>query len=150
MDIKSAVERSKNMAHIKSKGTTPEYTIRALLYKRGFHYRLNYSKIEGHPDLYVRRYNVAIFIHGCFWHRHENCHYAYMPKTNMEFWNQKFAKNVERDAQVKAKLASQGIRILIVWECSIKKAVKEETTKEYFTAQLDSLIKDKSIMFFEI
>ena len=85
-DIKSPEERSRNMAAIRSKDTKPEVYLRKLLFAQGYRYRKNYKKIPGHPDIYLPKYRTAIFVHGCFWHRHQGCKYAYMPYSNIEFW----------------------------------------------------------------
>ena len=134
-DIKSPEERSRNMAKIRSKDTKPEIWIRKKLFEQGFRYRKNVNHIPGHPDLWLAKYNTAIFVHGCFWHRHENCKYAYMPKSRIEFWSEKFQKNIERDAHVNHQLAIQGIKVLIIWECTINKMkknidIEEEILKE--------------------
>lgn len=126
MDIKSKEERSRNMSAIHSKNTKPEIYFRKLLFARGYRYSLNVKSVSGHPDLFLRKYNTAIFINGCFWHRHQGCKYAYTPKSRVEFWTEKFAANVKRDQTVREKLARQGIRCLIVWECTIKKMRKDE------------------------
>lgn len=82
-DIKSPKERSRNMSRIKGKDTMPEVYIRKKLYERGFRYRKNTNIVPGHPDIWMRKYNAAIFVHGCYWHRHRGCRYAYMPKNVM-------------------------------------------------------------------
>ena len=97
MDNKSPEERSRNMAAIRSKNTKPEIYFRKLLHAQGYRYSLNSKTVLGHPDIYLRKYNTAIFIHGCFWHRHSNCKYAYMPKSRVEFWQNKFEANAKRD-----------------------------------------------------
>lgn len=124
-DIKSPAERSKNMSAIKRANTKPELFVRHLLFDAGYRYRLQASKIPGHPDLWMRKYNTAIFVHGCFWHRHKGCALAYMPKSRLEFWNSKFEKNIQRDKNVLAQLEEQKIRCLVVWECTIKQAQKK-------------------------
>lgn len=123
-DTLTPEQRSRNMSAIRSKDTKPEIYFRKKLFALGFRYRKNPSNIYGHPDLFLRRYNTAIFIHGCFWHRHENCKYAYMPKSRTEFWTAKFESNRRRDETVKKVLADQQIRCLVVWECTIKKMQK--------------------------
>ena len=90
MDIKSPEERSKNMAAIHSKNTKPEIYLRKLMFARGYRYSVNSKSVPGHPDIYMKKYNTAIFVHGCFWHRHEGCKYAYVPKSRIEFWQKKF------------------------------------------------------------
>ncbi len=119
-DIISKDARSKNMSAIKSKNTKPEIMFRKGLFARGFRYRNNVSNIYGHPDIYLSKYHTAIFIHGCFWHRHTNCKYAYTPKSRIDFWENKFNSNIKRDFQVKNKLSSEGIKCLIIWECTVK------------------------------
>ena len=131
-DTISPERRSRNMSAIKSKDTKPEVYLRKLLYHQGFRYRKNYSGVFGHPDIYLPKYKVAIFVHGCYWHRHSGCQYAYMPKSRVEFWQKKFDDNVRRDQLVRETLESQGVRCLVVWECTIKKMQKdsEVETKE--------------------
>lgn len=140
MDIKSKEERSKNMAAIHSKNTKPEIYFRKLLFARGYRYSLNAKSVSGHPDLFLRKYNTAVFINGCFWHRHEGCKYAYTPKSRMEFWTEKFAANVKRDQTVRQELARQGIRCLIVWECTIKKMRKDESIRNEVLEQAERFL----------
>lgn len=125
MDTLSTEQRSKNMSAIHSTNTKPEIYLRKLLFARGYRYTINSSNIPGHPDIYLRKYNTAIFVHGCFWHRHKNCKYAYMPKTRVEFWQSKFENNVRRDSVVRDSLESSGIKQLIVWECAIRQSQKK-------------------------
>lgn len=140
MDIKSKEERSKNMAAIHSKNTKPEIYFRKLLFARGYRYSLNAKSVSGHPDLFLRKYNTAVFINGCFWHRHEGCKYAYTPKSRVEFWTEKFAANVKRDQVVREELARQGIRCLIVWECTIKKMRKDEAFRNEVLEQAERFL----------
>ena len=128
-DIVSKEQRRLNMQHIRGKDTEPELYLRKLLFKNGYRYRLYSKQIPGHPDLWLARYNTAVFVHGCFWHRHKDCKYAYTPKSRIEFWNGKFEKNVARDEEVQAELKEQHIRCLIIWECTIK-AMKKSVNKE--------------------
>lgn len=125
-DIKTKEERSKNMAAIRSKDTKPEVYLRKLLFKCGFRYRKNSKNIPGHPDIWMRKYNTAIFINGCFWHRHQGCKYAYMPKSRTEYWKNKFDANIKRDRDVKQTLDQKNIKCLVVWECSIKAMKRNE------------------------
>lgn len=139
-DIKTPEERSKNMAAIKSKNTKPEVFLRQKLFSAGFRYRINSKAIPGHPDLWLRKYNTAIFVHGCFWHRHSGCKYSTTPETRKDFWLKKFDTNVLRDAQVKEKLEKQGVKNLIVWECTIKKMKKDlSLEKDIITLMKDFL-----------
>lgn len=129
-DIKSPEERSRNMSRIKGKDTKPEVYIRKKLYERGFRYRKNSGKVPGHPDIWMRKYNIAIFVHGCYWHRHQGCKYAYMPKSREDFWAKKFEANVKRDEEVRQQLAVQEIRTLIIWECTINKMLKSDEEEQ--------------------
>ena len=124
-DTISSERRSKNMSAIRSKDTKPEIYLRKLLYHQGFRYRKNYSGVFGHPDIYLSKYKIAIFVHGCYWHRHNGCPYAYTPKSRVEFWQKKFNDNIHRDQVVQETLESQGIRYLVVWECTIQKMQKD-------------------------
>ena len=140
-DIKSPEERSRNMAKIRSKDTKPEEYVRKRLFRLGYRYRKNVKSVYGHPDAWLAKYNTALFIHGCFWHRHEGCKYAYTPKSRVEFWTEKFQKNVERDAVVKAKLQEQEIRILIVWECTVRKMMKSEETDQEVLKEITEFLE---------
>ena len=130
-------QRSKNMAAIHSKDTSPEQYIRKLLFAKGFRYRKNTNRIVGHPDIFLTKYNSAIFIHGCFWHRHSGCKYSYFPQSNTEYWQNKFQNNVTRDEYVKAQLRINGIKCLIIWECTVKKMKRDDYYKEVI---LESII----------
>lgn len=129
-DIKSPKERSLNMAKIRSRDTKPEEFIRKLLFNCRYRYRKNAGHIPGHPDAWLAKFNTALFVHGCFWHQHEGCKYAYMPKSRVTFWKTKFQKNVERDAFVRKQLADKGIRSLIIWECTVKKMMKSKAARD--------------------
>ena len=103
-DIVSTEKRSQNMSAIRSKNTKPEVYLRKLLFAQGYRYRIADKSVPGHPDIFLRKYNTAIFVNGCFWHRHPGCKYAYTPKSRVEFWQKKFDDNVRRDSAVKAEL----------------------------------------------
>ena len=148
-DIKTAEERSKNMAAIKSKNTSPELFIRKELFRRGYRYRLYEKSVPGHPDLFLRKYNTAIFVHGCFWHRHPGCKYAYMPKSNLDFWNRKFDANIRRDKVVKDALAEDGIRCLVIWECKIKDSEKHEEKAQQLFDSIEQFL-DGDLDYLEI
>ena len=109
------------MAAIKSKRTKPELFLRHALFVKGYRYRVNVNYIPGHPDLFLRKYNLAIFVNGCFWHRHPDCKYSYIPKSNQDFWERKFEANTIRDEKVKKELAQKGVRQMVIWECFINK-----------------------------
>ena len=111
MKKKKPLTRSQNMAMIKSKNTKPEIYIRKLLFKMGYRYRINYSILPGTPDIYILKYKTAIFVNGCFWHRHENCKIATFPHTNEKIWETKFTRNVERDMEIRENLETLKDRI---------------------------------------
>jgi DNA mismatch endonuclease, patch repair protein len=105
------------MSRIISKDTKPEKVVRSVLHKAGYRFRIHCGNLPGKPDLIFPKYKLALFVHGCFWHRHENCKYCYTPKSRLEFWNKKFIKNVQRDEFVKRKLEEIGWHVFIIWEC---------------------------------
>ena len=125
-DIKSKEERSKNMSAIKGKNTKPEIIVRKYLFKQGFRYRVNVSKLAGKPDIVLSKYKTVIFVNGCFWHLHKGCKYFVWPKQNADFWQKKINGNVERDNRNYKTLKDNGWKVIIVWECQLKKE-KEET-----------------------
>lgn len=145
MDIKSPEERSKNMAAIRSKNTKPEVYFRKLLFAQGYRYSLNSSKVPGHPDIYLRKYNTAIFVHGCFWHRHSGCQYAYMPKSRVEFWQKKFEANVKRDYVVRMELQDKGIKCLIVWECTVKRMKQNQENCTRYLKIVETFFKEDNL-----
>ncbi len=124
--------RSWNMSRIKSKNTKPEVYLRKLLFAKGYRYRIAPKYVPGHPDIYLKKYNTAIFVHGCFWHRHTGCKYAYTPKTRVEFWGKKFSDNIMRDQIVREELKQKGIKQLIIWECTIE-TMKRNASNDAFT-----------------
>ena len=117
---KVSEQRSRNMSAIKSKNTKPEIAVRKLLHAMGFRFRLHRKDLPGSPDIVLPKYKTVIFVHGCFWHRHENCKYASTPNTRQEFWEAKFRENINRDKLNQENLSSKGWKIIIVWECEIK------------------------------
>lgn len=129
----SKEKRSANMAAIRSRDTVPEVYFRKLLFARGLRYRKNAASVTGHPDIYLAGYRTAIFINGCYWHRHPGCRFAAAPKSNVGFWNAKFDRNVERDRRVREELRSQGIKCLIVWECTVRRMMKDKSLESEIT-----------------
>tara|TARA_B100000925_G_scaffold264554_1_gene223152 strand:+ start:97 stop:516 length:420 start_codon:yes stop_codon:yes gene_type:complete len=117
-------QRSRNMSAIKSKNTKPEIIVRKLLHSKGYRFRLHKKDLPGSPDIVLPKYKTVIFVHGCFWHRHQNCKYASNPKTRREFWEKKFKENIERDKKTQKKLKNLGWKTKILWECEIKKQDK--------------------------
>lgn len=126
-DNLTTLQRHKNMAAIHSKGTEPEVLVRKYLWKNGFRYRLNSSRLPGHPDIVLRKYRTCIFINGCFWHGHNDCKYFRLPKSNVEFWRQKIKRNVERDKEEQQLLAKMGWHCITIWECKLKPRERDKT-----------------------
>lgn len=120
-DIVDSQTRSRMMAGIRGKDTQPELVLRRALHGHGFRYRLHARDVAGRPDLVLKKYRAIIFVHGCFWHRHENCRLATTPATRPEFWADKFAANVARDRAVQESLLAEGWRVATIWECALCK-----------------------------
>jgi DNA mismatch endonuclease (patch repair protein) len=120
MDRISKEHRSWNMAQISGKDTTPELTVRSLLHRLGYRFRLHRKDLPGQPDIVLPRHQTVIFVHGCYWHRHKGCRFAYTPKTRTDFWQRKFEENVARDIRTRKRLRKLGWRIIIVWECETR------------------------------
>ncbi len=144
MDKLSAEQRHKNMAAIHSANTKPEIIVRKYLFSRGFRYRLNHKRLPGHPDIVLRKYRTCIFVNGCFWHGHDECSCFKMPKSNTAFWQEKIARNKERDKRVQKELAQMGWHCITVWECELKPKVRELTlaSLEYTLNRI--FLKDRS------
>lgn len=140
-DIVSPEQRSKNMSAIRSKNTKPEIYIRKLLFAKGYRYRIAEKSVPGHPDIFLRKYNTAIFIHGCFWHRHPGCRYAYMPKSRTDFWRKKFESNIKRDCIVKSELREQGVKCLLIWECTVKLMMKNSEECEKYLKKIETFLR---------
>ncbi|MHC8301306.1 very short patch repair endonuclease [Pseudomonas sp. ZS1P83] len=119
-DIVSPERRSKIMSMIKGKNTKPEMLVRSVCHEMGLRYRLHRKDLPGKPDLVFPKHRLCIFVHGCFWHRHPGCKYAYTPKSRLDFWLPKLARNVERDLAAQQALQALGWRVAIVWECHTK------------------------------
>lgn len=120
MDSLSPERRSWNMSRIRAKDTLPERIVRSLLHSLGYRFRLNRKDVPGRPDIVLPKYHTAIYVHGCFWHRHRGCSLAYTPKSNLEFWSQKFGRNEKRDAEVAIELKAAGWKQVVVWECETR------------------------------
>lgn len=120
MDVVGPATRSRMMAGIRGKGTRPELAVRRALHASGFRFRLHDARLPGRPDIVLPRYHAVVLVHGCFWHRHEGCRLTTVPATRAEFWEEKFAGNVARDARNIALLASTGWRIAVLWECGLR------------------------------
>jgi DNA mismatch endonuclease (patch repair protein) len=120
MDRISVERRSWNMSRISAKNTKPEMAVRSLLHRLGFRFRLHVRGLPGCPDIVLPRLKSVVFVHGCFWHRHDKCLLAYSPKTRRAFWKKKFDDNVLRDRQHLRDLKELGWRVLVIWECQIR------------------------------
>lgn len=142
VDIVTKDVRSRMMAGIRGKNTSPEMKVRQQLHARGFRYRIHSKALPGVPDIVLPKYNLVIFVHGCFWHRHPGCRFAYMPDDPTGKWTQKFNATLIRDTHVLERLVTADWRVFILWECGIKKS--------NFYDSLDWLersIKNKNIRF---
>lgn len=120
-DTISKEHRSWNMSRIKGKNTNPEILVRSLLHRAGFRFRVHDKNLPGRPDIVLRKYGAVVLVHGCFWHRHENCPNATTPKTRPEFWEEKFRQTVARDQRQESALNELGWRVFCIWECELKR-----------------------------
>lgn len=125
VDVVSPEVRSRMMAGIGGRSTCPEIAIRRAMHARGFRFRLHRKELPGTPDLVFPRYRAAVFVHGCFWHRHPGCRHASTPSTRADFWQKKFETNVLRDHRVESALLDEGWRVAIIWECSLRKGAAD-------------------------
>lgn len=127
------------MSHVKAKDTKPEMIVRRYIHAAGYRYSLHSSKLPGKPDIVMRRLKTVIFVHGCFWHGHENCKYFRIPSTNTEFWENKINTNIERDTRNIDKLEKAGWKVIVIWECDLKNKEKRQQT-------LDNLLRELSLI----
>lgn len=117
------------MSHIRGKDTSIEVKVRSYLFRCGFRFRKNVRKLPGTPDVVLERYRTVIFINGCFWHHHKRCRYATIPKSNVAYWEGKFARNIENDRKHKRQLKKLGYRVIVIWECELKKDFEKRMEK---------------------
>jgi DNA mismatch endonuclease (patch repair protein) len=120
-DVHDKATRSYNMSRIKGKNTKPEMLVRRFLHANGFRYRLHVKNLPGKPDIVLPKYKTVIFVHGCFWHGHENCKYFVVPKTRTEWWLNKINGNIASDRKAFYALQELGWKVIEVWECDLKK-----------------------------
>lgn len=139
MVVNISEKRSYNMSRIRSKDTKPEIIVRKYLFSRGFRYRKNDAQLPGKPDIVLPKYKTVIFINGCFWHKHEGCKNFTWPKNNEEFWRNKIWSNVLRDEQNHQLLVNNGWRVVVIWECSLKKSVVQQTLTD-----LNQILKENT------
>lgn len=117
------------MKKIKDKNTKPEKILRSALFRKGYRFRIHRKDLPGNPDIVFPKYKTAVFVHGCFWHFHEDCREGRIPSTNTEFWNNKLSKNIERDKRNINALEEAGWRVLVIWECEIEKNIDDTIQK---------------------
>lgn len=136
-DVLSPEQRRRCMSAIKSTDTKPELIVRRYLFSRGLRYRLHAKKLPGTPDLVFPKYRSVVFIHGCFWHGHEECGMFRFPKSNEVFWRTKIEHNVKRDVAVATALLRLGWRVLVIWECTLKKNIRKKTLENLYNEIID-------------
>ena len=119
-DIVDRRRRSELMAGIRGRDTAPELAVRRIAHRMGLRFRLHRKDLPGRPDLVLPKHRLAVLVHGCFWHRHEDCRYAYTPKSRVVFWTEKFAQNIARDRGNEQALRNLGWRVLVIWECETR------------------------------
>lgn len=129
MDNRSKEQRSINMSHISSKNTKLEECVGKYLFSEGFRYRKNVSNLPGKPDFVLQKYKAVIFVNGCFWHHHDSCRYATVPKSNTDFWMEKFARNTLNDNKHCEELSILGWNVITIWGCELKKGRFNDTMK---------------------
>ncbi|MDB5284394.1 MAG: vsr [Bacteroidota bacterium] len=123
MDIFSKEKRSEVMKKIKGKNTKPEMILRSHLFKQGYRFRLHQKNLPGKPDIVLKKFKTAIFVHGCFWHFHADCREGRIPSTNSKFWKEKLERNISKDKRDIKSLQEAGWQVLVVWECEIEKQI---------------------------
>ena len=143
-DIVDKKTRSRMMSGIRGKNTRPEMMVRRALHAAGFRYRLHAKDLPGKPDIVLPKYRAVVFVHGCFWHRHEGCYYATIPKSRQVFWISKLEANRRRDAKTRERLAAAGWRVFVVWECGLKHD-PEGTMSALVTALKNPHVKGRDI-----
>ncbi|GEM_PF-332875 len=119
MDRISKEHRSWNMSRIRGRDTSPERIVRSVLHRMGYRFRLQRRDLPGRPDIVLPKMRTVVFVHGCFWHRHRGCRFAYKPKTRVGFWSDKFEENVRRDKRVRRRLRNLRWQSLVIWECEV-------------------------------
>lgn len=137
VDVFTKSKRSEVMSRIRGRDTKPERAVRSILHRLGYRFRLHRTDLPGKPDIVLPRSKIVIFVHGCFWHRHKDCRFAYTPKTRTEFWLKKLESNVAHDHKVQTQLSELGWFVITVWECELR-------TPEKLARRLDDAVKGRS------
>lgn len=133
-DILTPEKRSWNMSRIRGKNTRPEKVVRSMLRRMGLKFSLHWKSLPGKPDIVLPEHRIVIFVHGCFWHRHKRCKFAYTPKSRKRFWMSKFRENISRDIRTRKTLRKNGWKVITIWECWTEKP-------ELLTRKLEMLLK---------
>ena len=141
MDTFTAEKRSQIMAAIRGKNTRPELLIRRFLRAHGVRYRIHNPNLPGKPDLALPRYKIAIFVHGCFWHGHEQCSRGQLPKSRVAYWKAKIDTNKQRDRLVEERVSDAGWQSLVIWECQLRTQRAASVTLDHLLENLDALSK---------
>lgn len=128
-------QKSISMSKVRTKNTKPELLVRSKLHKMGYRFRIHQSNLPGTPDIVLKKFNIVIFVHGCFWHQHLGCRKAIRPKTRQEFWNKKLDRNISRDNETNLSLNKLGWKVIIIWECE---ALNENTLIQAINSQFDN------------
>ena len=140
-DTHSPQVRSYNMSRIRSSNTKPEETVRKYLFSKGFRFRKNDKRYPGRPDIVLPKYKTIIFVHGCFWHCHAGCPDFVLPKSNHDYWKEKLERNRNRDCENIEKLRNSGWRVIVVWECEIRKFVCYERLERLYVEIINIFLK---------
>lgn len=147
-DVVDPAKRSEMMAGIGAKNTKPELVVRQALHRLGYRFRLHRKDLPGKPDIVLPKWKTVIFVHGCFWHGHENCPLFRLPKSRTEFWKEKIAANLQRDKAVREKLHKAHWRQIEVWECATKGRMA--FAPELLEQRIDEAMKSASTQYIEI
>lgn len=142
-DVHSKKVRSYNMSQIKGKNTKPEILVRKFLYSHGFRYRIHDKTLPGKPDIVLKKYKTVIFVNGCFWHGHEGCKYFIIPKTRTEWWKDKINKTISCDRDNDEQLVLSDWTIITIWECELKKNLKEKTLNNLLDVLKEIMVEKK-------
>ena len=131
-DVYSKETRSFTMSRVGSKDTKPELLVRKYLFSKGLRFRKNDKRYPGTPDIVLPKYSTVVFVHGCFWHLHPGCKNADLPTSNVEYWKKKLFGNRDRDKKNQEELRQMGWQVIIVWECQLKKDIREKTLEDLY------------------